>query len=131
MSSTVFGLSYDARAVAAFRAASLGRTITEGAASDHAVVAAGDVASSGHNVAFHQVSEGKTVKNRLHLDLTTTDFNAELARLKGIGAEQLHEVQPVGTGSPRPTQTTTNSTSSRADTTAAVQPAPAAARPPS
>jgi hypothetical protein len=95
MSSTVFGLSYDARdaeAAATFWAAALGRTVADGADSDNAVVQAGDVATCGPRIAFHKVPEGKTVKNRLHLDLLTTDFAAELARLEGIGAEQLHEV---------------------------------------
>jgi predicted enzyme related to lactoylglutathione lyase len=95
MSSTVFGLSYDARdakAAASFWAATLGRTVADGADNDNAVVEAADAATSGPRIAFHNVPEGKTVKNRLHLDLITTDFVAELARLKGIGAQQLHEV---------------------------------------
>jgi predicted enzyme related to lactoylglutathione lyase len=99
MSSTVFGLSYDARddkAAATFWAAALGRTVVEGADSDNAVVGAGNVATSGPRLAFHSVPEGKTVKNRLHLDLITTDFNAELARLKGIGAQLLHEIHAGG-----------------------------------
>lgn len=95
MSSTVFGLSYDARdakTAATFWAAALGRAVGDGANSDHAVVEAGDVAASGPRIGFHKVPEGKTVKNRLHLDLITTDFAAELARLEGIGAKQLNEV---------------------------------------
>jgi predicted enzyme related to lactoylglutathione lyase len=95
MSSTVFGLSYDARdakAVATFWAAALGRSVAEGANTDNAVVQAGDVATSGPRIAFHKVPEGKTAKNRLHLDLITTDFATELARIKAIGAVQLHEV---------------------------------------
>lgn len=99
MSSTVFGLSYDARdakAVAAFWAAALGRTVAEGADSDNAVVQAGDVATSGPRIAFHKVPEGKSVKNRLHLDLITTNFAAEHARLRGLGAEQLNEVHAGG-----------------------------------
>ncbi|OLB75587.1 MAG: hypothetical protein AUI14_20705 [Actinobacteria bacterium 13_2_20CM_2_71_6] len=99
MSSTVFGLSYDAcdaKATANFWAAALGRTVAEGADSDNAVLEAGDIATSRPRIAFHKVPESKTVKNRLHLDLTTTDFAAELARLKGIGAEQLHEIHAGG-----------------------------------
>jgi predicted enzyme related to lactoylglutathione lyase len=99
MSSTVFGLSYDARdaqAAASFWAAALGRAVAEGADSDNAVVEAGDVATSGPRIAFHTVPEGKTVKNRLHLDLITTDFAAELARLKAMGAEQLHDIHAGG-----------------------------------
>jgi predicted enzyme related to lactoylglutathione lyase len=95
LSSTLFALSYDARdakAVATFWAAALDRTLAEGADSDTAVVEAGEVAASGPRIAFHRVPEGKTVKNRLHLDLITTDFNSELARLHALGAQQLHEI---------------------------------------
>jgi Glyoxalase-like domain len=40
-------------------------------------------------IMFHGVPEPKTVKNRLHLDLITTDFDAELARLRGLGATEV------------------------------------------
>ena len=72
MSSTVFGVAYDAAdaaAAARFWAAALGRTVAPGADSEHAVVEAADVASSGPRLAFHKVPEGKTVKNRVHFDL--------------------------------------------------------------
>ena len=34
---------------------------------------------------FHQVPEGKTVKNQLHLDLAATDWEAEIGRLTDLG----------------------------------------------
>jgi hypothetical protein len=34
---------------------------------------------------FHKVPEPKTVKNRLHFDLKTSDFAAESERLLGLG----------------------------------------------
>ncbi|MCU1701116.1 MAG: hypothetical protein JWR34_7179 [Mycobacterium sp.] len=37
---------------------------------------------------FHHVPEGKTVKNRVHLDLKTADVNAEADRFIGLGAKQ-------------------------------------------
>ena len=49
-------------------------------------------ASEGSNespIMFHRVPEPKTVKNRLHLDLITADFDAELARLLRLGATTL------------------------------------------
>jgi predicted enzyme related to lactoylglutathione lyase len=94
--SAFFGLSYDANdamTVATFWAAVLGRTLAEGANHDNAVVNAADVVKSGHRLAFHRVPEGKTVKNRLHFDLITTDFPAELARLEQLGARQLNEIR--------------------------------------
>lgn len=38
---------------------------------------------------FQLVPERKTVKNRLHLDLSATDRSAEVARLTGLGAQLL------------------------------------------
>ncbi|BDD84346.1 glyoxalase [Tsukamurella pulmonis] len=40
---------------------------------------------------FLAVPEGKTVKNRLHLDLHADDREAEVARLVALGATQLRE----------------------------------------
>jgi len=38
---------------------------------------------------FLKVPEGKTVKNRLHLDLRPVDQGAEVARLQALGARQM------------------------------------------
>jgi hypothetical protein len=38
-------------------------------------------------MAFHQVPEHKTAKNRVHPDLITTDLDAESERLISLGAE--------------------------------------------
>jgi len=38
------------------------------------------------------VPEGKTVKNRVHFDLITADFDRELDRLVRLGATKLHEI---------------------------------------
>jgi len=40
----------------------------------------------GFNICFQQVPEGKTAKNRLHLDLRSGDRRAEVERLCGLGA---------------------------------------------
>jgi predicted enzyme related to lactoylglutathione lyase len=95
VSSNVFGLSFDAhdaQAVASFWAAALGRTVAEGADRDHAAIS-GDPAVPGSRISFHQVPESKTVKNRMHLDLITTDFDAEIERLTGLGATKLNEIK--------------------------------------
>jgi hypothetical protein len=42
------------------------------------------------------VPEPKTVKNRLHLDLITTEFEAETDRLAGLGAQKVRDVQQGG-----------------------------------
>lgn len=38
---------------------------------------------------FLRVPEGKSVKNRLHLDLRPVDQSAEVARLEGLGAKRI------------------------------------------
>jgi hypothetical protein len=47
--------------------------------------------AGGPRLWFTQVPEPKTVKNRVHLDLTADDPAAELARLIGLGARMLWE----------------------------------------
>jgi predicted enzyme related to lactoylglutathione lyase len=98
MTSTVFAVAFDARdaqAVATFWAAALGRTVADGATGDNATVNA-DPAIPGSRIGVHRVPEGKTVKNRLHLDLITSDFDAEVDRLIGLGATKLNEVKKDG-----------------------------------
>ena len=41
------------------------------------------------DLVFLKVPEGKTVKNRLHLDLRPADQAAEVARLEALGARQV------------------------------------------
>src|SRR5216684_2451889 len=94
MSSSMFGVAFDARdarAAATFWAAALGGTVADGADSDNAIVNA-DPAIPGSRIGFHRVPESKTVKNRMHFDLITADFDAEIDRLTGLGAAKLNEV---------------------------------------
>jgi predicted enzyme related to lactoylglutathione lyase len=91
MSISIYGTSFnaaDAAAIAAFWGEALGRTVNQGATSESASLAA--IAGSDESpIMFHRVPEPKTVKNRLHLDLVATDFDAELARLVKLGATTL------------------------------------------
>jgi hypothetical protein len=48
----------------------------------------------GPDLVFLRVPEGKTVKNRLHLDLRPDDQAAEVARLEGLGATRADVGQP-------------------------------------
>jgi predicted enzyme related to lactoylglutathione lyase len=45
---------------------------------------------------FIQVPEGKTVKNRVHLDLDAEDVGAEVARVIALGAMHIHEKEEFG-----------------------------------
>jgi predicted enzyme related to lactoylglutathione lyase len=92
MSTTVFAISFDAvdaEKVARFWGAVLGRDVAEGASAEHAVLLADDIPTTGPRLAFHRVPEGKTVKNRVHLDLVTPDLADETARLVALGATPL------------------------------------------
>ncbi len=98
MPSTVHGVSlyaYDAQAAASFWAAALGRTVAAGASSDNAAVSA-DPAVPGSRIGFHRVPEGRTVKNRMHFDLITPEFDAEVDRLTALGATKLNEIKDGG-----------------------------------
>jgi hypothetical protein len=55
-------------------------------------VPAGDDPARGPRLGFHRVPEPKTSKNRLHLDLITSDFDAETARLLAVGAVKVNEI---------------------------------------
>jgi predicted enzyme related to lactoylglutathione lyase len=99
MTTTVFGISYDADdalIAATFWAAVLDGKLADGADRDNAAVEPADIATSGPRLAFHRVPEGKTVKNRVHFDLLSTDFAAELERLQALGATRINEVRAGG-----------------------------------
>jgi predicted enzyme related to lactoylglutathione lyase len=93
MSITLIGTTFDARdaaAAATFWAGALGRPLGDGATPEQAAVEA-DPAVPGSRIGFRRVPEGKTVKNRVHFDFVTADFDAEVARLAALGATKLQE----------------------------------------
>jgi catechol 2,3-dioxygenase-like lactoylglutathione lyase family enzyme len=99
VSNTFFGVAIDcadAAALAQFWADVLGREVAEHPTAANAVVLIADEGAHGPRLAFHQVPEGKTVKNRLHLDLITTDFELETERLIGLGAQPIRDIEQGG-----------------------------------
>jgi Glyoxalase-like domain len=54
------------------------------------VAEAGDH-SGGPRPAFHRVAEAKSVENRFHPDLITSDYEGEAERLIALGATRLDE----------------------------------------
>jgi hypothetical protein len=91
MASSIYATSFDAAdaaAVAAFWGETLGRSVAPGGTAQRASLTVRE-GTADMPLIFHGVPEGKTVKNRLHLDLATADFDAELARLLGLGATEL------------------------------------------
>ena len=99
MSNSFFGVAVDcadAAALASFWAEVLGREVAEHPTEHHAVVLVDDEGVHGPRLAFHQVPEPKTVKNRLHLDLITTEFEVETKRLLGLGAQKIRDIEQGG-----------------------------------
>jgi len=95
MRSVIKTLSFDAAdalALATFWAAVLGSDVDEESTADKAFVEA--AGWGGPNIWFTRVPEGKTAKNRMHLDLRAPGTVAdEVARLERLGAtvQQRHE----------------------------------------
>jgi deazaflavin-dependent oxidoreductase (nitroreductase family) len=95
MTTSVIGLSIDCAdpvGLAEFWSEALGRPVNPGADAENAAIDATGPAS-GPRLAFHKVPESKTVKNRLHLDLLTDQFEAESKRLIGLGATPLWDIE--------------------------------------
>ncbi len=88
MTTSVIGLSIDATdaaVLAAFWSAVLHRPVNPGATAESAAIDATDP-TSGPKLSFWRVPEPKSVKNRIHLDLWTDEFEAESKRLADLGA---------------------------------------------
>jgi hypothetical protein len=95
MSNTLFGFAFDvanAADQATFWAQATGGDVEDGATREEAVV----IGNGFPRMAFHRVPEAKTAKNRLHLDLIASDYEAELDRLLALGASKVNEVTPGG-----------------------------------
>ncbi len=85
---------HDPRRVAEFWSAALGLTIEDGA-SEFFVSLSSEPATS-PRMFFIKVPEGRTVKNRVHLDLSANDRVAEIARLVGLGATKMTDYDEWG-----------------------------------
>ena len=77
----------------AFWCAALGYEHVGGARQYRALA---DPAGKGTKLLLQQVSEAKTAKNRLHLDLHVADIDAEAARLETLGAVRVGKVDEFG-----------------------------------
>jgi uncharacterized glyoxalase superfamily protein PhnB len=100
MSLNVVAITFDcanALALAEFWSAAIGRPIDSGepAASPFFARISGE--SGSPVMMFIQVPEGKTAKNRVHLDLAATDRAAEVERLVALGASVIHDTDEWGT----------------------------------
>jgi hypothetical protein len=86
---------HDAVALAAFWSEALGRPVDDGAEPFFSSI--GFPPQPGLNAwLFIQVPEGKTVKNRVHVDLASDGRDAEVERLIGLGATKVDEHDEYG-----------------------------------
>ena len=98
--------------LAQFWADVLDQPVNPGATESFAAITTRD----GLRLLFHQVPEGKVVRNRVHLDLATADYQAETDRLIELGGrvqESTRSNRAAVDGGPSLTQKATSSTSSR------------------
>jgi len=96
----------DALTVARFWSAALERPLDPKASSDFAAIGfagrrdtagCGLVAHDGESTwMFVRVPEPKTAKNRIHLDVMTTDPEHEIDRLVGLGATRARDMEEYG-----------------------------------
>jgi hypothetical protein len=96
MSTSVLGLSIDCRdaaEVARFWADLLGSCVSPGATAAFAAI---DADGRAPRLTFHQVPEAKELKNRLHLDLISSQFEAESDRLLSLGATRIRDLEQGG-----------------------------------
>ncbi|HEY2503903.1 MAG TPA: VOC family protein [Mycobacterium sp.] len=95
MSISVLAISFDAHnaaQLAHFWAQALHRTLNDGATEDFASIASDTDSRFAGLLMFHEVPEGKTVKNRVHFDLKAADVLAEADRLTRLGAQQIRSL---------------------------------------
>src|ERR1700716_1728508 len=93
MAITVWAIGYDtadAEKLARFWSEVLQRPVRDGATPGFAAI---EVADGAPLLSFHQVPEGKTVKNRMHPDLVSTGFAADTERLLQLGATRLNAAE--------------------------------------
>jgi predicted enzyme related to lactoylglutathione lyase len=96
----------DALVVGRFWSAALDRPLDPGGSSQYAAIgfagrrtAAGWASSdraADPTWLFVQVPEAKVAKNRTHLDVTAPDVEAEVARLVGLGATRVTDMEEYG-----------------------------------
>jgi predicted enzyme related to lactoylglutathione lyase len=82
----------DMTRLAKFWADVLGQPVNPGATESSAAITTRD----GLLLLFHRVPEGKVVKNRVHPDLSTTEYEAETDRLIKLGAVKLNDFEQGG-----------------------------------
>jgi predicted enzyme related to lactoylglutathione lyase len=98
MSIAIAQVTFDSdnpRAQAEFWSAVLQREVDD--YGNEFVATVGRTDGGGTALMFIKVPEGRSGKNRIHLDLVTAEWDAEIDRLVGLGAKRLDEYDEFDT----------------------------------
>ena len=87
----------DALAVAEFWSAALDRGLDPDGSAEFASIGYAGADPAQPAWTFTKVPEGKTAKNRVHLDFSAQDREGEVGRLVGLGATRVDDVTEGGT----------------------------------
>lgn len=96
MSITSYAITFDcgnAAKLAQFWSAVLGQPVSGEPSEEFASV---DQSGAGPSIYFYKVPEPKTVKNRVHLDLTVAALDDELDRIAGLGGREVARFDEEG-----------------------------------
>ena len=99
MSLSLFSVSVDcgdAAKLAGFWSEVLGREVDAGGSEAFSSIGMHAGGADGPAFLFHQVPEGKTAKNRLHVDFVAPHLAEEVDRVVSLGATKLAEVAEDG-----------------------------------
>jgi predicted enzyme related to lactoylglutathione lyase len=86
----------DALTVATFWAAALDRSVDPDGSDEFASIGFAGADQAQAAWMFMRVPEGKSAKNRMHLDFGATDREGEVRRLVALGATRLADVTEAG-----------------------------------
>jgi hypothetical protein len=86
----------DAGKLAGFWSQVLERAMDPEATAEFASIGLAEGRADGTAWMFHVVPEGKTAKNRIHIDFVTPDLASEVERILTLGATHLADVEEGG-----------------------------------
>jgi Glyoxalase-like domain len=99
MNASIYAVTFDcedAAKLAEFWSQVLDKSVDGDASTDFASIGLNEQASARPHMMFSRVPEGKTAKNRVHLDLISADLAGTVRRLVSLGARRGEEFTESG-----------------------------------
>jgi len=99
MSASVYAVTFDcsnAATLAQFWSGVLGRPTDPDTSEEFASIGLQNAGAAQPGLMFNKVPEGKTAKNRVHLDLLAATLETEVDRLLALGANRLGDFDEGG-----------------------------------